>query len=151
MKESKKEDINQLYQRIIVPVDGSDLSKKAAQVGNLFAQKMSKTLIFFHVKEIPATAMPPGEVTYAPDLSETLEKQAESILKEITEMFSNEEINIQTEMAEGIAHNEIIEFANPDDLIIMGSKGHSAIERILIGSTSENVLHHADSSVLIVR
>lgn len=151
MNKSNKSEIKQQYQRIIVPVDGSDLSKKAAKIGSFFAKKTNTELILIHVKEIPATAMPPGEVTYAPNLSETLQEKGKSILNEIKELYEDEDLEIQTELVEGVPHNEIINFATSNDLIIMGSKGHSAIERILIGSTSENVLHHSDSSVMIVR
>ena len=37
------------------------------------------------------------------------------------------------------------------DLIVMGSKGHSAVERYFLGSVSEHVIHYTDSSVLLVR
>jgi nucleotide-binding universal stress UspA family protein len=51
----------------------------------------------------------------------------------------------------GTPFEEIIKSANKDDLIILGSKGHSNIERILVGGVSEKVLRHAKCSVMIVR
>jgi len=41
--------------------------------------------------------------------------------------------------------------ARKNDLIVMGSKGMTALDRILIGSVSEKVMHHALCPVLIVR
>ncbi len=151
MNNSEVDIQKQTYQRIIIPVDGSDYSKKAAKIGSFIARRTETPLILFHVKEIPATAVPPGEVTYAPNLSETLDEHGKNLLKEIKDICDCEDLDIQTELVEGIPHNEIVDFATKKDLIIMGSKGHSAIERIFIGSTSENVLHHSDSSVMIVR
>ncbi|MDG6219707.1 MAG: universal stress protein [Candidatus Thermoplasmatota archaeon] len=139
------------FKRIIVPVDGSKLSEKAVKVGCFLAKEINKTCILFHVNEIPATALYPGEATYASNLSKRLKEEGKSILNDAKKLFSDKEITVQTKLVEGIAYEEIINFANSDDLIIMGSKGHSTVERVFIGSVSEKVLHHSDSSVMIVR
>ncbi|MFW6121234.1 MAG: universal stress protein, partial [Petrotogales bacterium] len=60
-------------------------------------------------------------------------------------------VKVKKKLVEGIPDNEIIKLANKNDLIIMGSKGHSALDRILVGSVSEKVLHHSDATVMIVR
>lgn len=151
MNQSPKEKLDESYERIVVPVDGSKLSKKSAQIGCFLANMMNKKIIFIHVVELPATALPHGEATYVTNLTDTLKENGEAILKEIKKLCSYNNINIETKMIEGIPHNEIIDYANEKDLIIMGSKGHSTFERVLVGSVSEKVLHHSDSSVMIVR
>ncbi len=144
-------DFESSFSRFIVPVDGSELSKKAAKVGVYLAKIADKKCILLHVSEIPATGLYPGEATYVSTLSKKLKVQGKSILDNTKKLFSDQNITVQTELIEGIADEEIIHFANNDDLIIMGSKGHSAVERIFVGSVSEKVLHHSDSSVMIVR
>jgi nucleotide-binding universal stress UspA family protein len=139
------------FKRIIVPVDGSKLSKKAAKVGCFLAERTKKKLILLHVNEIPATVLPPGQETYMPNLDEIIEKDGRKILKSIKGECDNKSITIKTEMTKGIPYREIIHFANDNDLIIMGSKGHSTFERVLIGSVSEKVLHHSECSVMIIR
>ncbi|MHB8351767.1 MAG: universal stress protein [Thermoplasmata archaeon] len=54
---------------------------------------------------------------------------------------------------EGPVIDEIVAFLekNPCDLLIMGSRGQSAAKRLLLGSTSDAVLHHVTCTVLIVR
>lgn len=151
MKKEIKNEVDKSYKRIIVPVDGSELSKKAAKIACFFANKANRKIIFIHVIELPATALPHGQATYIPKISDTLKENGESILSEIKEVCSDSDVDIETKMVEGIPDNEIIDFTNDNDLIIMGSKGHSAFERVLIGSVSEKVLHHSDSSVMIVR
>jgi nucleotide-binding universal stress UspA family protein len=37
------------------------------------------------------------------------------------------------------------------DLIIVGTRGHNAAQRVLMGSVSTNVVHHAKCDVLVVR
>jgi nucleotide-binding universal stress UspA family protein len=61
--------------------------------------------------------------------------------------------NVRTDVADGIPWIEILEHAEaePPSLMVMGSHGRSLISRMLIGSQTENVLHHAQVPVLILR
>jgi nucleotide-binding universal stress UspA family protein len=54
-------------------------------------------------------------------------------------------------MVEGFPAQEIIKEARKNDLIIMGSKGISALNRIFLGGVAEKVIHHSKSTVMIVR
>lgn len=62
-------------------------------------------------------------------------------------------INLTTDVRPGSPEREIIEAAQawPADLIVVGSHGRGFWGRMLIGSTSDAVMHHAPCSVLIVR
>ena len=134
-----------------MPIDGSNLSKKAAQIGSFLAKKARKKIVFIHVIELPATALPPGQQPYMPNISNTVRENGKALLQDFKNLCADDEVSIQTEMPEGIPYQEIINFSEKNDLIIMGSKGHSTFERVLIGSVSEKVLHHSESSVMIVR
>jgi nucleotide-binding universal stress UspA family protein len=54
---------------------------------------------------------------------------------------------------EGDPATELVEYAKgrPHPLVIMGSRGHTGLARLLLGGVARNVLHHASCSVLIVR
>jgi len=149
MSESAK--IDESFERVIVPVDGSELSKKAANIGCFLAKNADKKIVFIHVIEIPATSFPPVEQPYMPKVTDKIREKGKALLQDYKNLCANELVSIQTKMPEGIPDQEIIDFADKNDLIIMGSKGHSTFERVLIGSVSEKVLHHSESSVMIVR
>ena len=53
----------------------------------------------------------------------------------------------------GSPAHSIVAFASDwgADLVILGSHGRTGLARLLLGSVARNVLHHAGSSVLIVR
>jgi nucleotide-binding universal stress UspA family protein len=85
------------------------------------------------------------------DIAKTMKKHGEKILDETEKMGSDMGVKVKKELVEGAPDDEIIKLANKNDLIIMGCKGHSVFGRILIGSVSENVLHHSDATVMIVR
>lgn len=54
---------------------------------------------------------------------------------------------------EGDPAHEIVEFSKtrPHPMIVMGSRGHTGLSRLLLGGTARNVLAHAPGSVLVVR
>ena len=60
---------------------------------------------------------------------------------------------LTTEVTNGLASVEIIERARQwrADLVILGSKGITSLEEIVVGSIAENVLNEAPCSVLVVR
>ena len=147
MVESKKE-----FKRIVVPIDGSKASKKAAKKAFSLAEKTDLDVTLMHVVHIPATALPPTEATvYNPDVEGAVRKKGRDILDEFKEMGSKSNVKIKTKLIEGVPDDEIVKESKKNDLIIMGSKGHSAVGRVLIGSVSEKVLHHSDATVMIVR
>lgn len=98
---------------------------------------------------------------YLPDTTE-LEKTARdhgSKILEQTRAKLNEitggasAVSVTTEMLFGSPESRIVETAESwkADLIIVGSHGYSRWERLLLGSVSDSVVHHAPCSVLVVR
>ncbi len=139
------------FKKIVLAVDGSDASKKAAKKAFSLAKETDIDVSAIHVVHVPATAVPTPHTAYMGDIAGSMKKHGESILNDIEKMGSDMGVKVKKELAEGTPDDEIIKFANKNDLIVMGSKGHSTIGRILIGSVSEKVLHHSDATVMIVR
>lgn len=158
------------FNRILLPVDGSAISKKAVQKALFIADALSIPLLAIHVLKLPLfpsdypIAVSPS-ITYGPmspqfypiskkeekKFIDTLKNQARDRLQQIVQLGKEKQIDVKTEILIGSADEKIIGISEPDDLIIMGAKGHSTFTRIFIGNVSENVLHHAKSSVMIVR
>lgn len=79
------------------------------------------------------------------------EEEAQKILNRIEELASEENVSVNTMLLHGNPSEEIIKQANKDDMIVMGGKGHSTLNQILLGSVSEKVIHHSDSTIMIVK
>lgn len=147
------------FNKIILAVDGSKVSKKAAKKAFSLAKEIDIDVYAIHVFQIPTNLYPSPSVNISPhtssayivDISKSIKKKGESILDEIAKMGSDMGVKVKKELVEGIPDDEIIKSANKNDLIVMGSKGHSTLDRILVGSVSEKVLHHSNASVMIVR
>jgi nucleotide-binding universal stress UspA family protein len=54
-------------------------------------------------------------------------------------------------LVEGHPAEEIIKEAKENDLIVIGSKGKTGLDRLLLGSVAENVARHASCPVMIVQ
>lgn len=147
------------FKRIITPVDGSESSKRSAKKAIYLAKKMDVELITLYVVHVPISAYvgpPYSPVIYADDteikeIRKKMKKEGAIVLEEIEEMASKVGLTITKKVLEGSPDEEIIRISKKDDLIVMGAKGISAIDRIFLGSVSEKVLHNASSSVMVVR
>jgi nucleotide-binding universal stress UspA family protein len=60
-------------------------------------------------------------------------------------------VTVKKRLLEGIPEEIIMKEAKKNDLIVMGCKGKSAMDRILISSVCEKVTRHASSPVMVVR
>jgi nucleotide-binding universal stress UspA family protein len=78
---------------------------------------------------------------------------AQSRQAKIAEMFTGANAVVDCQITEGRAQERIVENAEKTeaDMVMIGAKGHSQIDRILLGSTSDYVATHAPCSVLVVR
>lgn len=91
------------------------------------------------------------------ELEKTAQENAEKTLAETAqrarEIILNQNVNVSTETLFGSPERRIVETAEElkADLIIVGSHGYNRWERLLLGSVSDSVVHHAPCSVLIVR
>ena len=97
---------------------------------------------------------------FLPDTSEfekTARENAAKILSETSEKLKTfadaRKIAISTDVLFGSPDSRIVETAEEwhADLIVVGSHGYSRWERLLLGSVSDSVVHHAPCSVLVIR
>ncbi|RLF34138.1 MAG: universal stress protein [Thermoplasmata archaeon] len=138
--------------RIIVPVDGSEESKKAAKKALYIAKHINSDVVALYVMDTPLLARYTyGDDILTPDIHALLKKEGNLVLAEVERMGKRAGVRVIRKMVEGIPDEEIIKIARKKDLIVMGSKGKTALDRILVGSVSEKVIHHAPCAVMIVR
>jgi nucleotide-binding universal stress UspA family protein len=152
------EEKNLIYQRILVPVDFSDHSKTTVSYARRIATRDDSTLYVLHVFQAPDYVVTP--YTRRAQNSAEIRAQvsaAEQDARENLEIMRQELLarGIKTEVILRIGYpfEEIVLVANHFnvDLIVIGSHGRSGIRRLLLGSTTERVVQHADCPVLVVK
>ncbi len=133
------------FKNVLIPVDFSDFSKNALQTcSTTFAGDEPMTFHFLYVWRSPTENMGHGNPL------EELEQQ----LEEFVEPFSHAgEHTKKLHVRMGHPALEICKYAeeNNCDLIAISTHGRTGIAHLLIGSTSEQVIRHADCTVLSLR
>ncbi len=134
--------------RILVAVDGSGHSLRAARVAARIARGTRSPLTAIMVMEPPRAPL-----EYMEDLRQELRSMAERTLHRVEEQARKDRVRVQTRVLEGHVPTEILKFAEKRkfDLVVVGSRGLSGLGRLLLGSVSGAVVQRARMSVLVVR
>lgn len=80
-------------------------------------------------------------------------RQHEDIARAVADQLRDVGYRVSVEVREGNPAEQIVAYAkaHPIDLIVMGTRGHTGLARLLLGSVARRVLVHAPTSVLVVR
>lgn len=146
--------------KILLAIDGSDYSRVAVDELTRLPFPSNTEVRIISVFEYALLAAPgPVPMGGLPEnYEETIaitRQSAEDRVKKAAKMLKkkNVELSIVTKVMDGLPKNVILEEAEEfgADLIVVGSQGHGAFTRFLLGSVSQSVAAHANCSVLIVR
>lgn len=147
--------------KVILAIDGSDFSRTAVtKFSGFFTAPANTEIKIISVVEKPAPMVTePFAVSseYYHSVETAHLKEAEIFVAEAAEQLrkwlAGNDIKITTRTLLGDPDKEIVEIAREwnADLIVVGSHGRRFWDRILLGSISDSVVHHAPCSVLIVR
>lgn len=139
-------------EKIMVPTDGSEFSRRALKTALEFARKFNAEVELLFVMNIPV-AYDSGMNIYIIS-QEQIEHEGELVLKATLEGIDISGVTLIHKKMQGEKPADVIlkEAENQTfDLIVMGSHGYGAIAGSLLGSVSQHVLHSAKCSVLIVK
>ena len=146
--------------KILFATDGAKQSEAAAQMIRHFALGDGDEIKIVSVVDMAVPMAIDIYGGYLPDtgeLEKTARENAAKLLQRTEEQirshFPGKKLAISSEVLFGSPESRIVETAETihPDLIVLGSHGYSRWERLLLGSVSDSVVHHAPCSVLIVR
>ena len=144
-----------MYQRILVPIDGSATSNHALQEAIKFARLHHAQLKLIHVLEDMGYYDMENYINYT-ELVESVRDSVKKMLANATELVRQEGVVVAEKLLEAQGKriaNVIVEEAMqwPADLIIIGTHGRSGFNRLLLGSIAEGVLRTARIPILLIR
>jgi nucleotide-binding universal stress UspA family protein len=127
----------------------------AADYAISFAKKYGSDLIALHVIPLGTSVFGPPPHLIVPHLIE-MKEEAQGYLDKINQKASENEnrIQLKTELITSPSVVDgIVSFAEKEnvDLIVVGTKGMSAIKKLLLGSVSSGVVTYAHCTVMVVR
>ena len=142
------------YQRILIPLDGSDMSEQALDTAYPLARVFGSELLLVGVLDLTAGMYDVYAETLQPlDLKDQLETLLAGTLDRAVARVQTENLPVQRFLEVGIPHEEIPGVAEREkvDLIVMTTHGRRGLTHLLLGSVTEKVLRTAPCPVLVVR
>ena len=143
--------------RVVVGIDGSKGALDAANWALHFAEDMHRDLELITAWHYPYSAMSPEfGVMSGPDIDElrlAMLRDARKLVNRVKKHLSDDEgsrVSISAEVIEGSAADALVEHTTPQDILVVGSKSHSLIAAVLLGSTAVGVAHRSKCPVVIV-
>ena len=155
-----------MFQKILVPIDGSEHSTKALDAAAQIAEKFSGTITLIHVYSVsvqpvmmpePSSSgslgMPILTGTEVTKIIEAAQKIGNRILDDGEQRIKSDKVQVKKILLEGHAVQEIVRIATEDDydLIVIGARGVSHMREILLGSVTDGVIHHVRCPVLVIK
>ena len=135
--------MSSLPEKILLATDGSEDAKLAARAAANLSDTTAAELHVIHAWQyVPHPVLDP----------EHYEQEARRLLKEQTQLLAGAAVReAHLKMAPPV--DAILDLGEEigADLIVLGSRGHGPIGRLLLGSVSEGVVHHATRPVLVLR
>jgi nucleotide-binding universal stress UspA family protein len=147
-----------MYQHLLVPIDGSELSAPAAQSSLALASKLGARITGFVAEPMaPLPHLGTNVNTYTRDTEEhnaRTEAHARETLKRFAEQAAAAGVEFQGKFLRTDAVDEAIAAAATEfgcDLIVMVTHGRGAFAELLFGSHTKNVLSRSKLPLLVLR
>ena len=144
-----------MYQRILVPVDGSDISKRGLAEAVKLSKEVGAQLRLVHIVDDSALALNPEAGIAAAPLVADFAEGGKEILMEARTLAVSQGVDAETVLHEnftGRVADLIVDEARKwsADLIVMGTHATGGLRHAVLGSDAEAVLHGAEVPVLLV-
>ncbi len=138
--------------QILIPTDFSENANHALNFALVLATDFGATLHVINSYKMPYSSSSPMTRTLLDTLKESSLDDLAKCLAHIKSNPEFKDLNVKTQAFAGDVVNSIDEYANKidADVVVMGTKGVSGIEEMLIGSNAEEVVIHSDKPVIIV-
>ncbi|RZV11563.1 nucleotide-binding universal stress UspA family protein [Natrinema hispanicum] len=134
-----------MYDRILIPVDGSDEATRAARRGLDLARRFDAAVDVLHVIDRRSS-------TRTSDEQAQLRERGEEIVGEIERLAADHDQSVTTTVTDGSPAARIARLAADYEtgLIVIGRQGITGLGKRLLGGVTEGVLHRSDVPVLVV-
>lgn len=144
---------NQEIQGILVAVDFSEQSDQALDAAVELATRYSAELHIIHALDVRIPLMTPYDIVVPTGFIDDARKAAASKLATLVQKVATEGVTATSHLCETPAASAIVALAEKigTDLIVMGTRGHTGLKHVLLGSVAERTLREASCSVLTVK
>ena len=140
---------------ILVPIDFSIQAEYAARVASDIARRTKSKIFLLHMLELPTGIVDPSSYGSSNNTPTSLLflKRAHEKFEDFKKLSYFNDIEIEDAVLFHKAYDGIIDESKKHkaDLIVMGSRGTSGFEEMLVGSNTEKVVRNSDVPVLVIK
>lgn len=144
-----------MYEKILVPLDGSALAEEVIPYVLELAEKHDSTLILLNVVEPVPTAMGPDGVRIAISsqeyarLAESTKQYLENLVKSFTELG----VKVESMLEHGPVVSAIVQAAERKDvnLVAIASHGRTGLAHTMYGSVAAGLLYQIQKPLMVIR
>lgn len=145
-----------MFERILVAVDGGEVSNLALAEAVQLANQLQSQLRIVSVVDLTSLYLPHGGGLYAGEIELRIVADTQRFLDGAAAIARREGVAAETRLRRSIGRrvgDEIVAEAEewPAELIVLGTHGRSGVERLFLGSVAEGVARAASVPVLLVR
>lgn len=146
------------YERIVVPLDGSDLAEQALPHALTLARALAIPLHLVRVVDTstisfigPGMAVEQASFAALLEAIASEEQDAADYLAAVSQRLASSGVAISTKVRGGPVVDEVLATLRPGDLLIMTTHGRTGLARWFLGSVAEAVMRRATTPVLLIR
>ncbi len=146
-----------MYQRILVPVDGSPTSQQGLAEALRLARMSGGQVRLLHLVDTLSLALTLGAYgAFSGDITDDLRKEGEEVLENCRQQALDAGVAADVVMEEG-TRGRLAELVQeqarswPADVVVLGTHGRRGVGRMLLGSDAEQVVRSCPVPVLLVR
>jgi nucleotide-binding universal stress UspA family protein len=136
-----------MYDRILLPTDGSEEATAVADVATEIAAVHDATVSVLNVADTTRDSV----TNVRGQVVDALVQEGERIVDAVEERARNRGVSVETDVLQGDPSPTIVEYAREYDidLVVMPTRGRRGLERVLLGSVTERVISSAPVPVLV--
>ncbi|MBQ6220966.1 MAG: universal stress protein [Methanosphaera sp.] len=149
-----------MYDKILLPTDGSKNSEKAIAHALTIAEYEDAEIVILNVVDsVYLTGLPEEDLITKSEMileeeSKKVTSRVENIIKDIEKEKGNsgKDLKLTTKTIEGNAADVILKVSESDDidLIVIASSGKHMLDRFLLGSVTEKAVRHSTVPILVI-
>jgi len=149
---SREENDMSITKEILVPVDGSENSLRAVRYALGLADALGACIRLFYVFPVSSVEIIGMAGMSRDDIEHAAQAAAQRVFDKLHAEIGETEVKLVDETSIGDPAEEIIRCTEDDHelLVILGRRGLSRIQSLLLGSVSEKVVRHAHSPVTVI-
>lgn len=147
-----RENVGDVSGSVVVGVDGSACGRRALRFAADEAHVRQCPLVVIRAWAITTAPRPAGDPGVVPPLTAYEQAVAEAVAAEVRDEIGDEHAGeIRVTPVHDSAGDALVDASRSAVLVVVGSRGHSALAGLLLGSVSEHLVHHAHGPVTVVR